>query len=195
MTKAIQAIWATDGADAQPLAYSAMHSRDRALNRSILLRDVAEYFAAGVVIATFFSYAINAANWIIASGSVLVVLGTLAVMIGLWPRRPLPVSTAVAETHVAYLRAQLVRQRDAVASVSSWYLAPAMPGLMVLLAGYWVDQAPRVGTVAATIVAVVAILLLTAAFALIWEMNNRAAHAYQKEIEVLDRIQTQFKGN
>ena len=195
MTDAIQTIWATEGAEAQPLTSSVMNSRARALNRSILLRDAAEYVAAGVVITTFFSFAINAANWIIASGSVLVILGTLAVMIGLWRRRPLSASSAVAEAHVTYLRAQLMRQRDAAASVSSWYLAPAMPGLMVLLAGYWVDQAPRVGTVAATIVAVLAVLLLTAVFALIWEMNNRAAHAYQQEIEVLDGVQTQFEGN
>lgn len=190
MTDTIQAIWANECADARPLTPEALRRRADELRRSTLLRDFAEYFAAGAVIATFSLYAIYAANLFIAGGSALVILGTLAVTIGLWQRRPSRATDVRADTHIAYLRAQLVRHRDAAASVARWYLAPVLPGLCVLQVGYWMEQAPQVGAVGATMAAVAVVILVTIVFSSIWWLNRRAALAYEQEIKALDRAQS-----
>lgn len=187
MTDRLQALWTTEGSDAQPLTPEAARIRVQTLDRRARLLDMVEYVAAAAVVVIFAIYWANAANDVIASGCALVILGTVAVVAGLWKRRSLPGPNTLIDPQADHLRKQLVRRRDALASVASWYLAPSVPGLAAFAAGHWVDQAAWVGTASATIVTLVSLTVIALGFAVIWCLNRRAAAEYDKEIEALNR--------
>lgn len=187
MTDRLQALWTTEGRDAQPLTPEAARIRVQTLDRRARLLDMVEYVAAAAVVVIFAIYWANAANDVIASGCALVILGTVAVVAGLWKRRSLPAPNTLIDPQADHLRKQLVRRRDALASVASWYLAPSVPGLAVFAAGHWVDQAAWVGTASATIITLASLTVIALCFAVIWCLNRRAAAEYDKEIEALNR--------
>lgn len=187
MTDRIQALWTAEGSDAQPLTPKTARIRVQALDRRARLVDIVEYLAAAAVIVIFAVYWSNAANDVIASGCALVILGTAAVVAGLWKRRSVSSTDTLGETQADYLRSQLVKRRDAIASVAGWYLAPSVPGLAVFAAGHWIDQARWVGTASATVISLASMTVLALGFAAIRCLNRRAAAAYDKEIEALNR--------
>jgi hypothetical protein len=86
-------------------------------------------------------------------------------------------------TCLAFHRAELERQRDALASVWRWYLGPLMPGLAVLMgagciAGF--RHSALAGMLSLMVVGVVAL-------ALRWmgRVNRKAAAGIQRQIDAL----------
>ncbi|MEQ1812619.1 MAG: hypothetical protein ABL889_22020, partial [Terricaulis sp.] len=94
---------------------------------------------------------------------------------------------AGAQSWAAFHRAELTRQRDALRTVWSWYLAPFVPGMLVFLAG--VSFAPdnpapfpvRLGVFLA------GLGIMASVYAVIWWLNAVAAKRLDAEITALDR--------
>ncbi len=80
-------------------------------------------------------------------------------------------------------RAELVRQRDALRSVWLWYLAPMLPGMLLLFAGS--SQVLSGGWPALVSFGLVA-AFVGAVFVTIGVLNSKAAKRLQEEIEALD---------
>jgi hypothetical protein len=105
----------------------------RRMNRGVALRNAVEYAASAFVLAGFGFYILAFPHPLMRLGSGLIIAATLFVVWQLRRRASgarLPTG-AVAESWVAFRRAQLVRQRDALRSVWLWYLAPFVPGMVV----------------------------------------------------------------
>ena len=90
---------------------------------------------------------------------------------------------------------QLVRQRDALRSVWSWYLLPFLPGMCVFLCGLFefvMGIARAAGKPFPLVAAIAAFSLIAAGigavFFAIWKLNNWAANKLQVQIDELDAL-------
>jgi len=91
---------------------------------------------------------------------------------------PMKVSTL---TSLQFYRAELERQRKAVNTVWSWYLAPLIPGLLV----YTVWSAIRSPRPSAWLGLALLDAVIASMFYVIWKMNVRAARCLQRMIDEL----------
>jgi positive regulator of sigma E activity len=85
-------------------------------------------------------------------------------------------------------RRELVRQRDLLRSVWSWYLGPLVPGMVVFLFGS-ILQKVRQPTDWLKALPVAA--FMAAGFWFTARLNRRAAGCLQRQIEELDRVAEQ----
>jgi hypothetical protein len=159
--------------------------RDASSLRSrIIRRNLLEY-AAGVAVIIGFGYCAWALpnGLVMRIGSAMLVLGTLVVMLQL--HRQVSIDTKLPEQaalpSAAYLRQQLVRQRDAMRSVSRWYIGPLVPGGIVFIWGMPRHNPTDFPWLTASIF-----------FILMWVItttNDSAASQLQQEIDELDRAE------
>ena len=134
-------------------------------------RNLREYAGAAVVMLAFSFYIYKFNDWVIRLGSAMILAGTVYVVVQLY-RRSTPVSLPADYGLVAsveFYRRELVRQRDLLRSVFSWYLGPLIPGLLVFTKGKPV------------MIAMNAIV-----FGLVWWVNQKAADRLTRHIEELD---------
>ena len=164
-----------------------LEARHRRLENRVRLRNRVEYVAGGVV----FAGALLLAGWmlagdtslhrtVVAIGTLLLGAGALLVCVQLHRRTGGPVATDGSDSTRARYRADLVRQRDALRSVFGWYIAPFLPGLVLIYGAVLLE--PGIDRIRALILAVA-----TAAFlAWVLHMNRRAAEGIDTELRVLD---------
>lgn len=157
----------------------------RAFQSRIRIRNVIEYVACAIVIAVFIGYAVIFPNLLLKLGSVMTAVGTAFTAWQLHRRgsaKTLP-SGASAGLSLAFHRAELIRQRDAVRSVAWWYIAPYVPGLGVFMAG--LTQVLPGSSRANLLLLGVLILLYLVAHTL---LHRRAAKQLQTEIDEIDQL-------
>lgn len=106
----------------------------RAFQFQVRRRNRIEYLASAFVILAFSAYVVFLPDPVLKIASALVVLGTLYVAFQLH-RRGSAQPTPAAEDALAFHRAELLRQRDALRSAWRWYLLPFAPGLGLFMVG------------------------------------------------------------
>jgi len=108
-----------------------------ALNRRARMRNLREYTAALIAGVIFAAYALVLDEPLLKIGSMALVGGLVAVIWNLQHRASARQtdSAEIAGPCLAYLRADLTRQRDALRSVWKWYLLPLAPGMIIFLVG------------------------------------------------------------
>ncbi|HLV87373.1 MAG TPA: hypothetical protein VKV39_10380 [Candidatus Sulfotelmatobacter sp.] len=87
-----------------------------------------------------------------------------------------------ASSSLHFFRAELERQRDAIRNVWPWYLAPLVPGYLMLTIAYaftFPHFARLMGVVAFD-------AAMVAVFVVIWKLNQRAAGCLQRMIDELN---------
>lgn len=156
----------------------------RATQRRVARRNALEYVACVLVLAVFSFYIAVFPSTLMRVGSALVMAGTLVVAWQLHRRASsTPLPEAVGEQGwLAYQRAQLVRQRDALRSAWLWYVAPFLPGVAVFRWGVEVDL-PAGAPFVRGWVANLGIALVFLAVAV---LNRWAARRLQRQIDALD---------
>ena len=157
----------------------------------IRIRNMIEYVAAAVVIAAFGWHAWNASNPMAQWGAILVIPGALFIVWQLHVRggaRRAP--DASAASVLDFHRGELVRQRDMFRSAWLWYLMPMAPGLVLMLASWFVfTPASPVRSLAEQRVglgfmSVIVLLVFLVAFL----VHRIAAYRLQKQIDDLDAL-------
>lgn len=187
MTDPISDLWTRQHQDARPPSPEALVRAHARLRRRIWWRDALEYVAGTIGIAAFVNVAVKAPDWGIRIGSAAIILGMLVVFANLWRRRIRAPDDALAGPSLAFHRAQLVAQRDALASVWRWYLGPLVPGMAIFLAGVAHSAAGHMPLGAALLGAGAAALPIAAVFYGIHRINRFAARRLQHRIDALDR--------
>lgn len=157
--------------------------------RRIRRRNRIEYATAALVIPFFGYAALTLPSSTIRVGAALVVLGTLFVIWQLHRRdSAVPPPGEAALPLIAHQRAQLVRQRDALASVGLWYLLPLVPGLSLIVLARAIDGGVE-ALARMSWFQIFWIGLVVLIFAGIWWLNRAAARMLQAEIDALDALQ------
>lgn len=179
----IKALWREQTMESRPMTLELIHARS--FQSRVRGRNLVEYLASAVVVAAFSAYVVILPSLLMKLGSAMVVLGALVVVWQLHKRgsaRALPPG-ASGQSSLAFHRAELVRQRDALRSVWLWYLGPFVPGMALLQVGLFLRQpGPPLAT------RVIGAVVVVAVFAGIALLNRHGARRLQKEIDDLDAI-------
>lgn len=186
----LQAMWTAQPEEPFSMSSADLRVRARRLQTRIRTRNLIEYAAGALVVVAFGWVAMVASGVVAQAGAALVALGATYVC---WRLHMLARAAsrqeeaAAADNCAAFHRAELLRQRDALRAIWSWYLGPLVPGLVVFWIG--VGVAPSVDLPLLGRIAIVAIGLGIAAavFFAIAAANAKAATALQAEIDALDR--------
>jgi hypothetical protein len=174
-----------------------LRGRITRFERTIKRRNLREYLAAALVIGIFGYYTWMFPTLLLRIGCGLIIAGTAYVIYQLHRRG----STGFApedmglRSCVEFQRSELVRQRDALKTVWSWYLLPFLPGMVVFLLGLFkftmqvTEAAGRPFPIGAAIAGFGLVAgCIGIVFLVIWLMNRRAAKNLQAEIDNLDRL-------
>lgn len=179
----IKALWRDQQTETHPMTLEFIHARG--FQARVRRRNLIEYAASAVVLAAFSAYVVFLPDPILKAASALIVVGTLIVVWQLHRRgsaRPLAPG-ASGQSALAFHRAELVRQRDALRSVWLWYLGPFVPGMLLFNAGLLMHQPGPPMVQRLPIPA-----LVIAVFLGIWLLNRRGAQRLQREIDDLDAL-------
>jgi hypothetical protein len=151
--------------------------------RYVWWRNAVEYVAAVIVVASFGYYAIAMPDPLMKAGSVLVVVAALFAVWQLYRRASAePPEKAGTMPILAFARAQLVRQLDALRSIFWWYMLPFVPGMaLVLFAAIKARGGPQLRDG-------IGITVVVAVFAGVWWVNQLAARKLQRHIDEIDAL-------
>ena len=156
------------------------------LYRVVKWRNRIEYVACAIAVMVF-TYKLPTAPTILHTVGLALIIAAFVYMPWQLHRRASAVSPDTAGTMpiYAFLRAQLVRQRDAFRSIVGWYILPWLPGLALLFAGNGLD--PEIEAAGPPIWARWLVLFGIAAFiGFYWWIHQRAARKVQKRIDEID---------
>jgi len=188
-------IWKNQPAAPPAISLDHLRRKSQKLQKRVLWRNVREYVAAGVVVVAFAYYIWLFPFLLLRVGCILVIAGTLFVVYNLHRRgsaRIMPAEFA-SRSCIEFHREELLRQRDLLRSVWTWYLLPFVPGMAVFLLGLylWTMQLPNASAHQGRIAALYA--LITAGCALVFigvgKLNSWAARKIQREIDALNAIE------
>ncbi|MHA6719941.1 hypothetical protein ACX40Y_10890 [Sphingomonas sp. RS6] len=185
MNDRISSLWRDDACDARPPDPAAMAAAEARLRRRVRRRDAIEYVAGGIGAATFVWIGWSAPEPLLRLACGMIVIGTAFTLWNLWRRRPKAPDPGL--TSAAFYRMQLVAQREALASVWRWYLAPVVPGMLLFLlaTGEVIGRTLPLRHVLFALAT--AGLPAVAVFVGIHLLNRRAARRVQSAIDALDR--------
>ncbi|HME33766.1 MAG TPA: hypothetical protein VKF84_00915 [Candidatus Sulfotelmatobacter sp.] len=182
-----QQLWQSQPVEDIKMSADVIRRRAGKFERRIFWRNLREYVSslvAAVLFAYFFATT-HALLFRIAYALFIAGLGWVVLQLHRkGSARSMPAAMG-SLTCLQFFRAELVRQRDIVSNVWPWYLAPLVPGFVVLTVGYAVAR-PAGLAAAGWLDAVVAVLFL-----LVWKMNQRAARCLQRMIDELSAAENQ----
>jgi len=172
------------------MSLADVHLHAQRFQSRIRTRNMIEYVAAASVVAFFAWTAITVPEPIVQVGCGLIMAGALYVC---WQLYRLGRSAtrgelnAAAESWAAFHRGELVRQREALRTVWSWYLAPFIPGMVVFLAGVSFTPDNPAPLAARLAVFLAGVGMMAAVFAVIAWINAQAVKKLDAQIAALDQ--------
>jgi hypothetical protein len=186
----LAALWRAQPTKVITMAIGELKKRESKLERVVGVRNALEYGAGALVAATFSAMMFGPIGWVARIGCVLIVFATIRVIATVRRRgsaEASPSMSAPTREHLAHLRAQLERQRDLLASVPRWYLAPFLPGYVVFLGGVAIDLLSKGVPVSKLLLPFGnAIALAMIVFGAVVVANRKAAAKLAREIAGLE---------
>jgi len=189
-------VWRNQPRESVEISLDDIRRKAQKFQRRILWRNLREYAAAAIVIASF-GYIFWGASPVplIRAGCGLLIVGTLFAMYALHRKgsaRSVP-AEMVFRTCIEFHREELRRQRDLARSVWTWYLLPFVPGLAVFLLGDFLRtmQMPNAPAHRGVIEMVFALVAVGCAlvFVGVAKLNQWGARKIQREIDALDAME------
>ena len=193
-TADIKDLWQAEGRGSIPPRVTDVHQRAKTFYGKIGRRNWIEYAAAALVVVGFSAWALTEERPLVRLGLAMIAAGSLFVGWQMRRRASLeqsPIAPTLVEA-IAYYRAQLARQRDALRSVWSWYLLPLLPGMLLVLVGraFLSGGDSEEG---APLALLPVLLLVALVFGLVWWANRKAADKMQEQIDELDRMKEELE--
>lgn len=183
----IKHLWADQATEGFAMSLDDIRMRSSKFQRLVRNRNLREYLAAVVVVAVFGAYIVLLPGILIKLGSAMMIVATFYIVWQLHKRGAAhtpPLEGSVLD-HIAFYRGELVRQRDALKSVATWYLAPFVPGMVTILIGVSLRAPTRpLIWLSVSVTAVLCVIV----FGLVWWLNRWGASRLQRQIDALERI-------
>lgn len=182
-------LWKDQPMQTQSFTPEMLARNAKGLDAHIRRRNLFEYIAAGAVIVfCLLISALVAASGVETLADAILFAGTLTLAAGsgivIWQmhsRTGTPRASAGSHATFASMRAELVRQRDALRRVWLWYLLPFAPGVILIYGADFVRPDGNVVLSSALLIATLGIVVF-----ICW-LNLVAARRMQDEIDRLDR--------
>jgi hypothetical protein len=187
----IKALWRDQEPTSMPIQLAEIRDRTTTFERRIRRRNRREYAGVAAVILGFGGYVWLLPGWMTRLGSGLVIVGALFVAWRLYRRGSPGTAPADAQgrTSIAFLRGELIRQRDLLKTVWRWYLGPLVPGMALMMLGDWLRlQGAGRALAEARFNLIVTIVGGAVVFLTIGFLNAWAAAKLQRQIDGLDAL-------
>lgn len=181
--------WQNEGT-AMPLpSIEELHARADRFRRKIRRRNLVEYTGGAIIIAFFAVLMVVLPLPAMRTGLLTAIVGVCVV---LWQlhKRGAPLSPPEHGGQVPLLefqRRELVRQRDALDSVFSWYLLPLVPGMLLVHSAPLIDGW-LLGQMDGADSPVSGIALGMLIFGVVYWLNKRGARKLQGRISEIDAL-------
>ena len=183
----VQKIWQDQPLEGIKMSAEEIRRRAGKFERRIWRRNLRESVGCVLVAGLFVYFLFNAHNVLFRVAYGLFVVAMIWIAIELHRKgsvKRLPAGLE-ASSSLQFFRRELERQRDAIKNVWPWYLAPMVPGYVMLTIAYAVSFPRPVRWIGAGVFD----LLVVLAFIGIWKMNMRAALCLQRSIDELNAPQ------
>lgn len=182
----LRSLWSQQKEEPFAMSLADIHQRAERFQTRIQWRNMIEYGAGGIVIFAFSGIALATPDIWVRLAVGLIIAGVLYIT---WQLSRLAGVGAKQDgvSWADFHRAELVRQRDAVASVWRWYLAPLLPGIAAFLLASAASPTEDMPVLARIAFLALGIAWVAAVFFGIAAMNKRAAKELQDEIDQLDK--------
>ena len=132
----IRHVWQAQGSGAAPLPIEELRKRGEKFRSTIVRRNRREYIAITLMVPYFSYFAWTARPLLMRMGNGLIVAALFYIAYQL--HRRTAISSGPEElprqSCLAFYRAELVRQRNALRGVWKWYLGPLLPGIATIAA-------------------------------------------------------------
>ncbi len=185
-------LWRKQQSEEAAVTLDNIHDRAQKFQFQVRRRNLREYVGALLVVLVFGFYLWILPGWMMKTGSALSIIAALFVVWQLHKRggaQALPANSAMPL--VDFHRAELIRQRDALKSVGVWYLAPFIPGLLLMALGrYFQVHAPGRTLAWDHVVIILANVIVVLIFGAVWLLNAWGAERLQRKIDQLDNLQS-----
>ncbi len=179
--------WQSSVPEPQPPSMDEVRRASGKFYRKVRRRNAVEYAACVVVVGSFSWSAFTLEHVLQRIGSAMVVVGTLVCAWQLHRRASaVHPETAGAMPIMEFVRFQLARQRDALASVFWWYLLPFVPGMIAIVAGSMLLHAEQGRDTFGR--DLIGIGVIVALFVGVWLLNQWAARKLQRNIDDIDAL-------
>lgn len=187
-------VWKNQSLEKVEISLEQLRGKAQKLEKRVWQRNLREYVASAIVVAAFAYYIWLFPSPLVRLGCVLVIAGTLfmvCVLLKKGSARNVPAQMGMRSC-VEFHREELLRQRDLLRGVWTWYLLPLVPGLALFLAGLFRQtmQQPNASAHAGAIIATFSFTTVVCAlvFVGIGKLNQWAARKLQCEIDALDAM-------
>lgn len=179
--------WQSDSATTSLPSIEELRQRADKFRNNIKRRNMMEYIAGALVIAVFATIAWLVPMQLFRISAALMIGGTCVVLWQLHKRTtPLtPPENGGQLPVLEYRRRELVRQRDALKNIFTWYLLPFIPGAALMLAMPVLDPNWIMGDVTTTDL-IIRPLFAIAVLGAVYAINQIAARKMQREIDEID---------
>ncbi len=181
----LKQLWQQQATPSVAFTQEALEKQARTFQRRTAWRNGMEYVTGVLMIVVFAFYIKAFPFWLMRLGSALIIVGSMVLMWQMHRRassQRMPGSGADMSC-LAFHRAALVRQRDALRSVWLWYVGPLVPGMVVFRYGVESTLDPSApfarGWIANLAIALVLLIVIG--------INLLAARKLQRKIDQLDR--------
>jgi uncharacterized membrane protein len=181
-----QELWQSQTPEYDPMTIAAVHDKARSFQARVWRRNAIEYCGGAIAIVGFLPVVFRSGSWMIQAGAALIIAAIVFVVWQLHRRTSAKGVPEAGEPLVGFYRAELIRQRDALRSIGVWYLAPAVPGMALMLLGRWF-QSHAAGRSLADDHFIIALVSVAIAlfFLVVWLVNQRGAERLQRRIDEL----------
>jgi hypothetical protein len=187
----LRSLWQSMPTDPVATTVYDMRMRAALFEGRIRRRNRIEFIACAIVAAVFTWYAtFRSATVLWPIANILIALTAIYVAFNLHRRGKAGATpdSGTVPSLIDFHRQELIRQRDALRSIGSWYVLPFAPGLVLWFVAMWIGRVADGARPVQLAFSLGAVFLLVAAvFALIWLLNLLGAARLQRMIEDLSR--------
>jgi hypothetical protein len=182
-------LWQQQPTEYDPMTLEHIRAKAKAFQTKIRRRNLIEYLAMPIVVLGFSPLLFATHSWMLQTGGALIILATAYVAWQLHRRASARIGPESGAALADFHRSELVRQQQAVRSVGAWYLAPMIPGLVMITLGRWFQSHVPGRSIEEdrTIIALCGVIVVLV-FLVVWLLNRLGAHRLQKEIDELDAL-------
>ena len=180
-----QTLWQSQSMEHDLMTVAAIHQKAQVFQAKIRRRNLIEYSASVLVIVGFAPALFNRASWMIQVGGGLMIAASFFIVWQLHKRGSASTVPPIGDALIDFHRRELIRQRDALRSVAVWYLAPFVPGFVMMSLGRWRLPLPHQSVGRAHFGVVLVDIVTVLIFLGVWLLNQWGARRLQRRIDEL----------
>lgn len=181
MSDEFQDLWQAQNPEPFHMSLEEIRKKAEKLQKRVRRRNAREYIASFVALGALGAALFSVHDLFRQIGSALLIAGLLYIVYHLRTRGA---AREITGDCLEFHRHELERQRDLLTSVWKWYLAPMIPGLLVIgLRALWQNRLGSRFWFGLAYFGGTALL-----FYAVGRLNQRGARCLQRQIDELDRL-------